>query len=114
MGGTIFLSGNYANNSGSLTALDELNGTLRMNGTGAQSISSPGIQEVFHNLTIAKPSGMAAAIVYLATVESRSAQSIANTKTGLTSTSGSAFTAGSRAGMSTPSTTWLSAIHGAT
>lgn len=57
MGGTIFLSGNYANNSGSLTALDELNGTLRMNGTGAQSISSPGIQEVFHNLTIDKPSG---------------------------------------------------------
>lgn len=46
------------------------------------------------NLTIAKPSGMAAAVVYLATVESRSAQSIANTKTGLTSTSGSAFTAG--------------------
>ncbi len=47
------------------------------------------------NLSIAKPSGMAAAVVYLATVESRSAQSIASTKTGLTSTTGSAFTAGS-------------------
>ena len=46
------------------------------------------------NLSIAKPSGMAAAVVYLATVESRSAQAIASSKT-TTSTSGTAFTAGS-------------------
>ena len=45
------------------------------------------------NLAIAKPSGMAAAVVYLATVESRSAQAIASSKT-TTSTSGTAFTAG--------------------
>ena len=45
-------------------------------------------------MTIAKPASMAAALLYLATIESRSGQSIASTKTALTSTSGSAFTAG--------------------
>jgi hypothetical protein len=45
------------------------------------------------NVTIAKPASMAAALVYLATIESRSGQSIASTKTAITSTSGSAFAA---------------------
>ena len=45
------------------------------------------------NLTIAKPASMAAVSLYLATVESRSAQAIASAKT-TTSTSGVAFTAG--------------------
>ncbi len=47
------------------------------------------------NLTVAKPVSMAAALLYLATIESRSGQTITSTKTGLTSTTGSAFTAGS-------------------
>ena len=47
------------------------------------------------NVTIAKPASMAAALLYLATIESRSGQSIASTKTAITSTTGSAFTAGS-------------------
>lgn len=46
------------------------------------------------NVTVAKPTSMSAATLYLATVESRSSQAIANTKTALTSTTGSAFTAG--------------------
>jgi len=45
------------------------------------------------NLTIAKPASMAAVSLYLATVESRSAQAPASAKT-TTSTSGVAFTAG--------------------
>ena len=47
------------------------------------------------NLTVAKPASQAAALLYLATIESRSGQTITSTKTGLTSTTGSAFTAGS-------------------
>lgn len=47
------------------------------------------------NLTFAKPASQAAALLYLATIESRSGQTITSTKTGLTSTTGSAFTAGS-------------------
>lgn len=47
------------------------------------------------NLMVAKPASQAAALLYMATIESRSAHSIANTKSGVTSTTGTAFTAGS-------------------
>ena len=56
-GGTISLTGNYANNTASEAALNEINGTFRFNGTGVQSISTPGFEEVFYNLTLLKPSG---------------------------------------------------------
>lgn len=55
-GGTISLTGNYANNTASEAALSEINGTFRFNGTGVQSISTPGFEEVFYNLTLLKPS----------------------------------------------------------
>ncbi len=46
------------------------------------------------NLTFAKPASMAAVLLYLATIESRSGQTITSAKT-TTSTTGLAFTAGS-------------------
>lgn len=57
VGGLISLAGNYSNAGPTEATLDETNGTIRFNGTGPQSISTSGFQEVFNNLTVSKPSG---------------------------------------------------------
>jgi len=55
VGGTIYLAGNYSNFGGSEATLDETFGSLRFNGSGAQTITTSGFQEVFNNLIIDKP-----------------------------------------------------------
>lgn len=57
VGGTIFLAGNYTNLGPTEATLDETNGTIRLNGTGNQTLSTVGFEEVFHNLVMDKPSG---------------------------------------------------------
>lgn len=56
-GGSIFIGGNYTNQGPTEATLDEDFGSIVFNGNGAQSISTGGFEEVFHDLRIAKPSG---------------------------------------------------------
>lgn len=57
VGGTVFLAGNYTNLGPTEATLQETYGTIRLNGTGTQTITNSGFQEVFNSLTIDKPSG---------------------------------------------------------
>ncbi|MFZ1330776.1 MAG: T9SS type A sorting domain-containing protein, partial [Flavobacteriales bacterium] len=57
VGGNIFIGGNYQNDGPTELTLDDLNGTITMNGSGAQSVVTSGFQEVFGNFTVAKSGG---------------------------------------------------------
>lgn len=57
VGGRVFIGGNYTDLGPNELNLAETNGTIIFNGTGAQSISTAGFQEVFYNLTVAKATG---------------------------------------------------------
>gem|GEM_PF-839400 len=57
VGGAIFLGGNYTNLGPTEATLDEAFGSIIFNGTAAQIISTGGFEDIFYNLSIAKPSG---------------------------------------------------------
>lgn len=56
-GGRISIGGNYSNAGPTEATLDETNGTLAFNGTGNQTISTGGFQDVFFELVLTKASG---------------------------------------------------------
>jgi len=57
VGGNIFIGGNYQNDGPTELTLDDLNGTITLNGSGAQSVGTGGFQDVFGNFTVAKSAG---------------------------------------------------------
>lgn len=59
VGGNIFLAGNYTNLGPTEATLDETYGSLRFNGSGPQSITTNGFQEVFNNFIVDKSGGSA-------------------------------------------------------
>lgn len=56
-GGRISIGGNYSNAGPTEATLSELNGTIAFNGTGNQTISTSGFQDVFWELVLSKASG---------------------------------------------------------
>ncbi|MBL7950898.1 MAG: T9SS type A sorting domain-containing protein [Flavobacteriales bacterium] len=56
-GGRISIGGNYSNAGPTETTVNELNGTIAFNGTGNQTISTSGFQDVFWEMVLTKASG---------------------------------------------------------